>query len=80
MTIKTLITSCFMLALTCGMSNHLVTHGIPLLHADLPGIWDEYYDIIEWHEIGAPDPRYQDPCGPGPHEGDMGKPGCHGED
>ena len=58
------------------LANVFLVHGIPLMHADLPGIWDEYYDVIEWHEIGAPDPRYQDPCGPGTHEGNLGEPGC----
>lgn len=36
----------------------------------------EYGEITDWHEIGAPDPRYQDPCGPGVHEGHLGAPGC----
>lgn len=64
-------------SLLCLTTQLMVMKGIPLIHADYPGIWDEYTESQEWHEIGAPDPRYQDPCGPGPHSGQLGEPGCH---
>lgn len=57
----------------------LVTRGIPFAHAvsGWEDNWgDEYLEPTEWHEIGAPDPRFQDPCGPGIHDGTLGDPGC----
>jgi hypothetical protein len=46
------------------------------LYASRDPFWDEYAETQEWHEIGGLDRRYQDPCGPGVHEGKLGEPGC----
>ena len=46
------------------------------LFASRDPLWDDYTEVREWHEVGAPDPRYLDPFGPGPHVGQLGEPGC----
>lgn len=64
-------------SLVCLMTNIMVIRGVPYIFGARDPLWDDYAETQEWHEIGGMDPRYQDGCGPGVHEGNLGEPGCH---
>jgi len=42
------------------------------------GVMYDEVTTVTWDEIGALDPRYTDPQGPGIHVGQLNEPGCHG--
>lgn len=68
----------FVLWLSCLsiLTQSFIILGIPFVYGTRDSLWDDYTETREWHEIGAEDPRYQYPCGPGVHEGKLGEPGC----
>ena len=57
-----------------GLAAHFITTGIPFLHGDEWG--QEYWELIEWHEIGHPGESFEDRAGAGTREVPGGEPGC----